>query len=278
MVGSVILRRQLARELRQLRESSGYTLEAAAVKLEWSPSKLSRIENGLQGVDIHSVRGMLDLYDLGGDRAAHIQDLTRAARQCGWWRAYGLDDRGFVPLEAEASLVRAFEPAYVPGLLQTCEYARTLCDGSLRHRPAERVDSFVAVRMVRQRRLTSVDEPLELVAIVDESVLLRQVGGPTVMRPQLEHLVAAAELDAVTLQVLPFRVGSHPGMDGAFSILSFGELGEPDLVYVEHSMGAVEHGKEEDVARATLMFGRLRSLALSPDDTLALVREVLDRT
>jgi transcriptional regulator with XRE-family HTH domain len=108
MGGSVIRRRQLARELRRLREAAGYSLEAAAERLEWSTSKLSRIENGLQAVDKRGVNGMLDLYDLGGDHAEYIHQLRREALERGWWRAYGLDDRGYVPLEAEASLAREY--------------------------------------------------------------------------------------------------------------------------------------------------------------------------
>jgi transcriptional regulator with XRE-family HTH domain len=277
MGGSVIRQRQLARELRQLREQAGYSLEVAAGRLEWSTSKLSRIENGMQSVDIHSVNGMLDLYDLGGDRAGHIQELTRAARQRGWWKAYGLNDRGYVPLEAEATLVRHFNIAYVPGLLQTPAYARAVLATSTLQRSTEVLENELAVRAFRQRRLTSDEEPLELVAVLDESVLLRPVGGVAVMRAQLEQLLIAAELPTVTVRVLPFRVGAHQGMDGAFSILSFGELEEPDLAYAEHALGATQVDKEIEVARATLAFDRLRSVALSPAETAELVGEVLDR-
>ncbi|WP_219418822.1 helix-turn-helix domain-containing protein [Pseudonocardia nigra] len=277
MGGSVILRRQLARELRRLRESSGYTLEEAATKMEWSVSKLSRIEIGLQTVDIHYARSMLDLYDLGGDEATRILDMTRAAAQRGWWKAYGLDDRGYVPLETAACLAREFSLAYVPGLLQTGEYARAVFGTSTLGRSAAAVEKELAARMYRQRRLTSDEDPLELVAVVDESALLRPVGGRAVMRTQLEHLVIVAELPTVTLHVLPLRAGAHQGMDGSFTVLSFGELDEPDIAYIEHPLGATQVDKEKEVARATLAFDRLRSLALDPADTVALVTGLLDR-
>ena len=287
MGGSMIRRRQLARELRQLREAAGYSLEAAAVRLEWSASTLSRIENGQQSVDIHSVRGMLDLYDLGGDRAAYIQDLTRAARERGWWKAYGVDDRGYIPLEDEAKLLRSFNLAMVPGILQTRDYAMALfrtwttpgliSAWSPPYPSPETVQTALRARMYRQRRLTSDEEPLELVAVLDESVLLRPVGGSAVMRAQLEHLLIVAELSTVTLQVVPLGTGSHVGMDGAFSILSFGDLDEPDIVHIEHPLGSTQVDKECEVSRATLMFDRLRSTALSPADTIALVEGVLDR-
>jgi Domain of unknown function (DUF5753) len=172
-------------------------------------------------------------------------------------------------------LIRDFTVMYVPGLLQTADYARTLFVASATRRTPETLDRDVAVRMIRQERLTSAKDPLELVAIVDESVLHRPVGGPAVLRAQLDHLVAAAALDTVTFQVLPTGVGAHPGMDGAFTVLSFDGLGEPDMAYVEHPMGGVHIEKEEDVARARLVFDHLRSAALGPADSVALVERVL---
>ncbi len=272
--GSTVRRRQLARQLRLLREEAGLTLDAAAPALDWSPSKLSRIENAHQAVDVHSVRSMLDLYDIGGQQWTELLALTRAARQRGWWRAYGLDDKGYVPLEAEASTVRAFTITYVPGLLQTADYARELFRTALQRRTAETLDRIVTVRMIRQERLTSEEAPLELVAIVEESVLHRPVGGPAVMRAQLGHIVAAAALGSVTFQVLPTAVGAGPGLDGNFTLLSFDELGEPDMAYVEHAMGAVHLEKEDEVARGRLVFDHLRSAALSPADSVALVERV----
>ena len=276
--GSTVQRVKLARELRALREKAGLTLEAAAPLLDWSPSKLSRIENAHQRVDVHSVRGMLDLYDVGGERWTELVALTRAASQRGWWRAYGLDDKGYVPLEAEATLVRDFTLAYVPGLLQTAEYARALFRSGLPERLESQLENYVTVRLIRQERLTSAEQPLRLVAIVDESALHRPVGGPDVMCAQLVRLVDAAALDSVTLQVLPTRVGAHPSLDGAFALLSFDVLAVPDMVYVEHPLGAVHLEKEDDVARATLMFDHLRSEALSPADSVALIEQVAAQT
>jgi hypothetical protein len=124
--GSLVRRRQLARTLRELRVRAGMTIEAAAPQLDFSPAKLSRIENAHQGVDVHVVRSMMDLFGVGGDRWGEILELTREANVKGWWRAYGLDDRGYIPLEAEASTIRDFTVTYVPGLLQTADYARAI--------------------------------------------------------------------------------------------------------------------------------------------------------
>jgi transcriptional regulator with XRE-family HTH domain len=276
--GSLVRRRQLARTLRELRMHAGLTIEAAAPLLDFSPSKLSRIENAHQGVDVHIVRSMLDLFDVGGERWKEILELTREASAKGWWRAYGLDDRGYIPLEAEASTVRDFTVTYVPGLLQTADYARALFDVSFRRRSEATRDRDVTVRRIRQERLTSPDRPLELLAMIEEAVLHRPVGGPSVMRAQLAHLVEAAALDTVTVQVLPTVVGAHAGNDGAFTVLSFEGLGEPDMGYVEHPMGSVHVEKEEDVTRARLVFDHLRTVAHSPAESVALIEQVAAQT
>jgi transcriptional regulator with XRE-family HTH domain len=273
--GSLVRRRQLARTLRELRVHAGLTIEAAAPQLDVSPSKLSRIENAHQGVDVHIVRSMLDLFDVGGDRWTELLELTRAASAKGWWRAYGLDDRGYVPLEADATTVRDFAVSLVPGLLQTADYARALFTTSLRPRTTEAVEREVMVRMLRQKRLTSAEHPLELLAVIDEAALRRVPGGPAVMRAQLTHLIEVAELDTVTVQILPTAVTDHPGYDGPFTVLSFDGLGEPDMGYAENPMGAVHIEKEEHVARARLVFDRLRSVALSPTESATFIEQVV---
>lgn len=271
--GSVVRRRRLGRTLRELRESAGFSVETAAPRLDWSASKLSRIECGQQAVDVHGVRSMLDLYD-GADRWDEIVELTRQTRQRGWWRAYGLDDKGYVPLEAEATTVRDVTIGFVPGLLQTEDYARAMFEGAIDRRSPEHLDRIVAVRARRQCRLTALDSPLELTAVVDEAVLHRVVGGRRVMRAQLAHLVAASALPTVSLQVLPFAAGTHPAMSAGFTLLGFGGLGMPDMAYLEHPVGAVHIEKAAEVERATLTFDRLRALALSPGDSVALIERV----
>jgi hypothetical protein len=273
--GSLVRRRQLAHTLRDLRRRAGMTIEAAAPLLDFSPAKLSRIENAHQGVDVHAVRTMMDLYGVGGERWGEILELTREAKAKGWWRAFGLDDRGYVPLEADATTVREFAASLMPGLLQTADYARVLFETSLRTRSRETLERDVMVRMIRQERLTSAEHPLELLAVIEEAVLHRRLGGRAVMRAQLVHLVDAAKLDSVTVQVLPTDVGGHPGLDGAFTVLSFDGLREPDLGYVEHPMGSVHIEKEEHVARARLVFDHLRAVALSPSESAALVERVV---
>jgi transcriptional regulator with XRE-family HTH domain len=271
--GSVVHRRILGRRLRLLREHAGLTLEEAAPQLDWSTSTLSRIENGQQAPHVHGVRSMMDLYGLAGEKWDDLLQLTREVRQKGWWRAYGMDDFSYVGFETEASSVLDFTLAYVPGLLQIPEYSEALFVDSGVHRTPAQVADAVAVRTIRQERLTADDRPLELLAIFDESVLTRPIGGREVLGAQLRHVVEAAGLPSVTVQVLPHSVGAHPALASAFTLLRFEHLGEPDIAYVEHTVGALQLEKVADVDRARLVFDRLRSAALDPEQSLARIRE-----
>lgn len=256
---------------------AGMTLEEAAARMEWSSSKLGRWESGEHLAELHGLKSLLDIYGVTSDRWDEYLELCRTARERGWWRAYGLDNKGYVPLEADASLVKDFTLGYVPGLLQTADYARALFRASGERRSVERFKRDVAVRMVRQKRLISEEDPLELIAIMDESVLYRPVGGTKVMAAQLARLVEAAALDTVTLQVLPVGLGAHASLEGGLILLSFGDLGEPDILFIEHTAGSFQTEKVADVAKATLKFDRLRSDALSPDDSLTLIRQAAER-
>jgi transcriptional regulator with XRE-family HTH domain len=276
--GSVVRRRMLGRQLRLLRERAGLTLDEAAPRLDWSASKLSRIENGQQSVDVHGVRSMLDLYGAGGDQWTDLITLTREARQSQWWQAYGSGDpSSYVAFESEAAVVLDFTLDYVPGLLQTADYTRALFASSVVPRSDERLATEVAVRMVRQERLTSAEHPVELVAIVDESVLHRAIGGPDVLRAQLDHLIDRSQLPSVTLQVLPMASPCRAINASGFTVLHYGDLDEPDIAYVEHAFGSVRLEKDADVTRARLAFDRLRSDALCPADSEALIRKVAGR-
>ncbi|MCO1654472.1 DUF5753 domain-containing protein [Pseudonocardia humida] len=239
-------RRILGRELRRLRERAGFTLETAAPRLEWSVSKLGRIEGGRQSVDVHSVRSMMGL-DQESDRWEEVLDLTREARAPGWWRAYGVGNNSYVDFEVEAVSVREYTVDFLPGLLQTTEYSRAMFLGSAVQRSPDQLADQIAVRTTRQRRLTSVADPITLDAVVNEDVLYRPVG-------------------------------VHVAMGSGFTILNYGGLGEPDLAYMEHSLGSLFIEKGREVRRATLSFDRLRSIALSPEQSLALIRRAAEQT
>jgi transcriptional regulator with XRE-family HTH domain len=208
----MIRRRVLAKQLRLLREQAGLTLEQAAPQLDFSVSKLSRIENAQVMIDVHWVKSMLDVYDVGGVRWTEMLDLARETNQPGWWKAYGLGNNSYIAFETEARRVQILTISYTPGLMQTADYARALMRAVPVRRTAEQLENEVAARMYRQQRLTSVEDPLELVAVVDESALYRPVGDPDILRGQLEHMAALAELDSVTLRVLPTAIGAHAAL------------------------------------------------------------------
>jgi hypothetical protein len=262
--------RQLARALRRLREGAGLTLEEAAPKLDWSSSKLGRIETAEQGVDVHGVRSMLDLYNIGGAQWTEIIEMVREARKKNEWHAYGIGGQGYLRLEMDAAMVYEYQLAYVPGLLQTEDYMRALFRNSSRRPTDAEIDRDVQARLFRQRRLTA-EPALELVAIVDESALRRPVGGVEVLRAQLRHIVARAALPSVCLQVLPFSLGAHAGMNGSFIVLGFGDPEEPEIAYVEHTASALHLDKEAGVQACKVIFDRLQTEALSPLGSTTLV-------
>jgi len=266
--------RQLARTLRRLREEAGLSLEEAAPRLDWSASKLSRIETAQQGVDVHWVRSMLDLYNVGGAEWTEIIDLVRATKQKGWWYAYGLSDAGYVALEADAAVVHEYQLGYIPGLLQTADYIRAVFRGTPPPRADAEIERIVRARLFRQRRLTE-DPLLELVAIVDETALRRPIGEAEVMREQLRHLVRQFALPSVCLQVLPTSIGVHEGLNGPFWVLGFADPDEPTIAYVENAVGAMHVHKDTEVRGYKLVFDRLRSEALSPRDSVALIERLV---
>jgi transcriptional regulator with XRE-family HTH domain len=273
--GASIRRRILARKLRRLREGARLTLDEAAPALDSSASRLSRIENGQQKADVHLVKSMLDLYD-AGDQWAELLELAREAAKPGWYRAYGLGDNSYVGYETEATQVQEYAAGFVPGLLQVPDYSRALYDASPLPRSADERERDIQVRMIRQERLDSDNDPLQLVAIIDEAVLRNPVGGAATQRTQLESLLTASNRPSVTLQVLLNGRGAHPSLASGFTILTFGDLGEPDMAYVEHALGATHLEKEPAVTLARLKFERLRTLALAPPESREMIRRIAD--
>ena len=207
-------RRRLGRRLRALRESAGLTLEAAAPLLDLSRSSLFRVESGETRASVHLARSMMDLYDRYED---DLLEAVRAALTPSWFTTYGVQDMGYTDAETEASRVLDYPGMHLPGLLHIENYIRAQLGHAHRRRSAQQVDSQVAVRRIRQQRLTSEANPLELVAVIDEAALTRQIGGPAVLREQLDHLIMMAELPSVTLQVLPQRACPPSALDGGFT-------------------------------------------------------------
>jgi transcriptional regulator with XRE-family HTH domain len=266
--------RQLAAELRRLRDAATQTGEEVAGRLGWSASKVSRIETGQTAPSRADLRRLLDLYEVSGTQRDRLELLGQSAGQRGWWDAYadtlGPEYTALIALEADAASLRWYAPMLVPGLLQTERYARDVIRSGLLIAPPGEVERRVQVKMTRQRVLTH-DSPVHLAAVLDEAVLLRMVGGPEVMREQLAHLVTMAARPNVTVQVLPLAAGAHPATAGEFTILTFPELPAPDVVYLENMTSDLYVEQEADVYRYSLAFDRLRALALDPQKSHALI-------
>jgi transcriptional regulator with XRE-family HTH domain len=276
--GPTVRRRRLASELRRLREAADLTIDEVGEKLECSASKVSRIETGHVGVTPRDARDMLALYGITGDEQEALVQLAREARKRGWWHAYNEVFTGtFVGLEADASSLRAFQALLVPGLLQTERYAHAVIRALRPDAEDAAIRRRVAARMARQELLSD-SPPVEYWAVVDEAVLHRVVDGPEVMAEQLYRMVADADKPNVTVQVVPFGAGAHPGMEGPFLIMGFPEQADPDVVYVDDSTSSGLYLEEPlDVRRYALMFDHLRAAALKPDDSVDLIAEAAGR-
>lgn len=269
---STAVRRQLAAELRRLRGDRRAAPIAKA--LGWSESKLSRIETGRTGIAVADLERLLSAYGVDDELRGHLGQLAQRARQRGWWSHYraAVSDPydQYVALEAEAVAMHEWEPQLVPGLLQTDEYARAVVEAGLESRDPDVVNRRVALRMARQAVLTRRPRPM-LRVVVDEGVLRREVGGPDVMRRQLQRLADAGGRDGITVQVLPFAAGVHAAMAGAFTIFSFaGEAREP-VAHTENLTGGVLRSRHAEVRVYRDAFADLRRRALDEDASRALL-------
>ncbi|GAA0256488.1 helix-turn-helix transcriptional regulator [Cryptosporangium japonicum] len=267
--GPTVLRILLGSQLRRLREERNVTREDAGYAIRASESKISRIELGRVGFKERDVSDLLTLYGVSdpAEREA-LLSLAREANQPGWWHKFGdiLPQwfQAYVGLEAAASLIRTYEVQFIPGLLQTEDYARAvvlLGNGSA---PKEEIDRRVQLRMERQQLLSRPNAP-RFWAIIDEAVLRRPIGGREVMRAQLDLLAELSERPNVTLQIIPFGFGGHAAAGGAFSLLRFPDQTLPDIVYIEQLTSALYLEKREDVDTYLESMERLAVEADSPD-------------
>ncbi|HEY2578206.1 MAG TPA: helix-turn-helix transcriptional regulator [Streptosporangiaceae bacterium] len=261
-----IRHRRLAGDLQRLRQAAGLDRDEVAGRLEWHSTKLYRIETARSGITVADLKHLLDQYGVKDERERQaLISLARTARQKSWWTRYNdVFHSSYIGLEAEASKLRAFELIYVPGLLQTEAYARALIQGGL---VVSDIERRVAARMERQQLLER-DDPAELWAIIDEAALTRPVGGPAVMREQLDKLIQAPERGNITIQVIRTAVGAHPGMDGVFTMMDFPhpEFFGP-VVHLETATDGLYLEEPEEVGRYTLIFDHLRAIALSPGES-----------
>ncbi len=276
--------RKLAGELRRLRESTGKTVEEVGDALNWSKSKVSRIENGRTAVQPRDVRLLLNLYEAPDDQRERLETLARTARERGWWDAYAgvlpAEFTNYIELEAEASAMRCYDALIPFGLLQTEEYARHVIRSALLISPPGEIERRVQVRLARQRMITRAESPLDLWAVLDEAVLRRRIGAPDplVMQDQLRHLIELSQLPNITIQVLPDVSGSHPATSGAFTIMQFPHPADPDVVYIENLTSNLYVENETEIYRYTLVFDQLRATALTPEQSVAFIAELAEKT
>ena len=268
-----VRRRELGALLRALRLEKGLTVEQSAERLMFSMSKLSRMETGHGVATPRDVRDLCDLYGVT-DQAERdrMMKLAVEGKQQGWWQSYDLDFGTYVGLEADAIAIQRYQSTVIPGLLQTPDYARAMHEADIPRLTQKRIDELVEVRMMRQR-LLSRDPALSFWVVLDEAVLHRLVGGPQVMRAQLERLIEVTNLPNVTMQVIPYCAGAHPAMDSTFSMLDFAGL-VPSLVYVEGLVGRIYVESPHDIARYQQVFEYLCSVALNPQESIKLVERV----
>jgi transcriptional regulator with XRE-family HTH domain len=274
-----VRRRIVGAQLLRLREASGVSRQEAASSIGVEEARLGRIEAGRAGLEEHDVQRLLELYGIRepAERDA-LLTLSREANRPGWLQAYrGAMPawfRPYVDLEEAAQVIRTYEVQFIPGLLQTEDYARAVIAQAMSEPPEEEVTRRVELRLRRQRILTA-PNPTRLWAVIDEAALWRPIGGSDVSRAQLRALLDAARLQHITLQVMPFHVGGHAGEAGAFTILRFPEPELHDIAYLEQLTGAMYLERDDDMDRYGAAMERLCVQSASPEESMDLISKII---
>jgi transcriptional regulator with XRE-family HTH domain len=264
--------RRLAGRLRRLRTARGLSREDVAEATGVNPATLYRIEKARVRPQARTLMTLLNIYEVPDDERAGLLRLLKESAKSGWLQSYSEElpeeYSAYIEFEGEARSIWNYESLYIPGLLQTEEYARAAIPGGMPSLSREEVTGRLDVRMQRKTVLDR-DSPLQLWAICDEAALHRVVGGYQTMRQQLVALVEASERPNVTLQVIPFDVGAHPGMPGSFVVMDFAD--DPNVVYIDSMAGDLFLEEEVDVRRYTAYYDHLRALALNPAASVGLI-------
>ena len=271
-------RRRLRNELRAARLEKELTQEQVAAEMEWSLSKMNRIEKAKTSISANDLRALLRLYDITDKkRTEELLALARAARQHSWWQVYSdVAPKTLLELidyEFAASTISQFEPMFVPGILQTEEYALAVLrvfHGE--ESPAERVPALVNLR-TRRRELLEDDGAPQFSFLLDESVTRRLAGSPAITSRQLMHLVSRADLPNVTIRVVPFTAGLYPGLKGAFKVIEFEDEPDESVAFLEGPRVDTVSDDPEETKSYLETFDRIARLALSPSDSVGLLRK-----
>jgi transcriptional regulator with XRE-family HTH domain len=269
-----VQRRRLRAELRRARQQAELTQEQVAGAMDWSLSKVIRIEAGSVGISTNDLKALLRLYKIfDEEQTVDLIALARVGRERSWQSAYRdvVSARllQLIETEGDASIIRTFEPLLVPGLLQTEEYARAVLGQFAAPTTPERIDAQVEVRMRRPELLDRDDPPL-MFFILDEAVTRRMVGSAAVMRRQVRRLVELAGRPHVTIEIVPFSAGVHPGLQGPFVIYEFPDPADDDVLFLENPLGdVISRDSPEEILRYRVAFEQLRKLSLGRDGSQA---------
>ena len=276
--GPMVKRRKIGRELQTLRETSGLTIEEAGKAIGRSDSTISRIENGKRDVQLIELKGLLEAYEAPAETREALINLLSATPEEAWWTVFDLPPNldTYVGLEAEADTLRVYALGTVHSLLRTEEYARAVLRGTSPSAPAGEIEDLLKFHMQRQQVLKRDSGALDLIVVLDEACLWRQVGGLDCQRAQLKHLIQQAEeVPNVVVQVLPYSKGAHSGLTGAFTILDFPDPTEPAVVYLDSPGGNLYLQKAKDARRFDQSHSRLRGMALDEHESVRFMQTVL---
>jgi transcriptional regulator with XRE-family HTH domain len=276
-VNPTVRRRRLGQELRRLRELKGMTAEEVAERLLVSQSKISRLENGRRSISQRDVRDLCGVYEVEDHRIVDsLMQMAKDSRQQGWWHSFGdIPYSVYIGLETDAASLRVYDPQVVPGLLQTRQYAEALIQGALPEASPTDIDKRVQVRLRRQERIAADENPLRLWAVLDEAAVRREVGSKQVMIEQLEYLLEMSQLPHVTVQLIPFGMGAHPGVSGQYAILEFPDAADSSVVYIEGVTSDLYLEKAQDVQKYAVMYEHLRAQALNVEQTREFIAKVV---
>jgi transcriptional regulator with XRE-family HTH domain len=267
-------RRELASRLRDLRKQSGLTVDEVAHHLLCSPPKVSRIETGARPPSLRDVRDLCVLYGVSEAEQARLMTIAREAKQQGWWNKFDdLAIESLIGLEIEAKRISSYESCILPWAFQTEQYARAVIKGALPRIDDRILEERVTARMTRQELLGSPDPPY-VWSLIDESALRRIVGSESVMREQLSKILEVAAHSNVTMQIVPFDAGAHPGLDNTFTLLEFGTSVQPPVTYVENLAGTFYLERDSEIMRYQEVLDNLRACSLSPANSVKCVQEV----
>ncbi|QQQ81069.1 helix-turn-helix domain-containing protein [Saccharothrix sp. 6-C] len=272
--------RRLAGQLRRLRDGTGLRREDVEERTGLHSTTLYRIETARARPQYRTLDMLLKLYEIPTDEQLRLKALYKQSAGEGWIQPWHESLREeyttYISFERDAHGLRHYSAMFIPGLLQTEDYTRAVVRGISYAATPEQVEDRVRTRMERQAVLTK-DRPIKLWAILDEAALHHEVGGRDVMRAQLDRLVEAATAPNVTIQVVPFSAGAHPGMPGEFIVMDFEDPLDHDLVHVDSQAGEIFLESDADITRFRSDFDHLVAVAKSPDDSAALIAEIAAR-